>query len=336
MPLYQNSETMKRKSAASRISASGVAVAVAITITSTTAQFLINHLIPVAGFASEFPCASRLSSPLPQSPKRSQYPRSSIVLYDYADDSSPSDYDTNDLPPVIKEVAVDEKEEDVSIRDDLKRELLLLASVTDRGAYCSKEEKDIVIDLVAQLEALNPTKDPASNCQGEWDLGYSSTQLFRSSPFFQSIRAAFGDENKEVTENGFALHQQATSGSRVGRVRQIVTSEKLISEVDLEVGMLPGIPMSIKGTVVTTAALNVVSDKRWELRIENTKVKGSNIPLFDTLLDDLLQVELPVGDFYNSIQGKIPVVPMTTFYADDTLRITRDMDENFFVFIRES
>lgn len=262
-------------------------------------------------------------------------PRSLIIRYDYADDGSPSDYDTSDLPPETKEVAVDDKEEDVAIREALKRELLLLASVTDRGAYCSKEEKDIVIDLVAQLEALNPTKDPASHCEGEWDLGYSSTQFFRSSPFFQSIRVAVGDDNKDVTENGFALHEQATSGSRVGRVRQIVTAEKLISEVDLEVGMLPGIPLSLQGTVVTIAKKNVVSDKGWELRIENTKVKGSNIPLFNTFMDDR-QVELPVGNFYNTLQGKIPVIPLTTFYVDETLRITRDVDENFFVFIRES
>lgn len=296
-----------------------------------TTALLLGPLLSAAGLTSAF--TSAYTSPLPSRSQGS--PRSRIVRYDYADDGSPSDYDTSDLPPVIKEVAVDEKEEDIAIRDDLKRELLLLASVTDRGAYCSKEEKDIVIDLVAQLEALNPTKDPASNCEGEWDLGYASTQLFRSSPFFQSIRSAVGDENKGVAENGFALHAQATSGSRVGRVRQIITSEKLISEVDLEVGMLPGIPMSLKGTVVTTSALNVVSDKRWELKIENTKVKGSNIPLFNTFMDDLLQVELPVGNFYNSLQGKVPVIPLTTFYADDTLRITRDVDENFFVFIRE-
>ena len=265
----------------------------------------------------------------------SEFSRSRIIRYDYTDDGAPSDYDTSDLPPVIKEVAVDENEEDVAIRDDLKRELLLLASVTDRGAYSSKEEKDIVIDLVAQLEALNPTKDPASNCEGEWDLGYASTQLFRSSPFFQSIRVAVGDDNKEVAENGFALHAQATSGSRVGRVRQIVTPDELISEVELQVGMMPGIPMSVQGTVVSTAALDVVSDKRWELRMRNTKVKGSNIPVFNTFMDDL-QVEVPVGDFYSSLQGTVPIIPLTTFYVDDTLRITRDVDENFFVFIRDS
>jgi len=264
-----------------------------------------------------------------------RYPRSTVVVYDYADDNSPSDYDTSDLPPTIKEVAFDDKEEDVGIRDALKRELLLLASVTDRGAYSTKEEQDIVTDLVAQLEALNPTKDPARNCSGEWDLGYASTkQLFRSSPFFQSIRIAV--DNPEVTENGFALHAQATSGSRVGRVRQMISKSKLISEVDLEVGMAPGIPLSIRGTVVSTAALDVVSNTKWELQIETTKVKGSNVPFLQDMLDDVLQVELPVGDFYDAVSGTVPIVPLTTFYVDDTLRITRDVDENFFVFVKES
>ena len=291
---------------------------------------------------------------------------SPLILYDYAEDGSPSDYDTADLPPDIKEVAVDEKVEDVLIRDALKRELLLLASVTDRGTYATKDEQDIVIDLVAQLEALNPTEEPASHCEGDWDLCYSSTQFFRSSPFFQSIRVAVGEDNKEIAENGFDLHDQATVGSRVGRVRQIITSSQLVSEVDLEVGMLPGIPLSkAKGTVsdmlkcntkifpcfnfltsclylflsslqvVTSASLDVVDSSKWELRVQNTKVRGSNVPFLNMFLDNL-EFDLPIGDFYNSLQGKVPVIPMKTFYVDEAIRITRDIDDNFFVFVRES
>ncbi|KAG7362747.1 plastid lipid-associated PAP/fibrillin family protein [Nitzschia inconspicua] len=261
---------------------------------------------------------------------------SRIVLFDYADDSSPSDYDTGDLPPDVKEVTVDEKKEDEVIRDSLKRELLLLASVTNRGAYATKDEQDIVIDLVAQLEALNPTVEPAGHCEGDWDLCYSSTQFFRSSPFFQSIRVAAGEENKGLAENGFDLHDQATVGSRVGRVRQTITAKKLISEVDLEVGMLPGIPLSkATGTVVTSASLEVTGPSQWALQVENTKVKGSNVPLISMFTDEL-QFELPVGTFYNTLQGKVPVIPMTTFYVDEALRITRDIDDNFFVFVRES
>jgi hypothetical protein len=42
-------------------------------------------------------------------------------------------------------------EEDAMIREDLKRELLLLSSVTNRGEYTSSEERDIIIDVVTQL-----------------------------------------------------------------------------------------------------------------------------------------------------------------------------------------
>lgn len=64
---------------------------------------------------------------------------------------SPSDYDPQDLPPVEKSVSVSYSDEDEAIRDALKRELLLLASVTNRGEYASSEERDLVIDIVTQL-----------------------------------------------------------------------------------------------------------------------------------------------------------------------------------------
>ena len=230
-------------------------------------------------------------------------------LRDYTDDVGPSDYDSSDLLPEQKEVTVDVNEEDALIRDALKRELLLLASVTNRGEYASSDEKDIVIDLVAQLEALNPTAQPASNCDGEWDLCLSSTQFFRSSPFFQALRVAMNDAT--MANNAFELHDLATSMSRVGRVRQTIKDRELVSEVDLEVGLMPGIPIKIKGTVLTSATLAVVSDQKWELQVLRTKVKGSNIPLFNQLLEDDLQIELPVGELYTTVQGSIPIIPMT-------------------------
>jgi hypothetical protein len=46
-------------------------------------------------------------------------------------------------------------EEDAMIREDLKRELLLLSSVTNRGEYTSSEERDIIIDVVTQLGKKN-------------------------------------------------------------------------------------------------------------------------------------------------------------------------------------
>lgn len=229
-------------------------------------------------------------------------------LLAYFDEGSPSDYDTEDLT-AKKEIAVDTDDDDAEIRDALKRELLLLSSVTNRGECATKDEQNILIDLVNQLEALNPTAEPASMCEGEWSLCLSSTQLFRSSPFFQSLRVAVGEDNKQIAYNGFELHDRATTGSRIGRVRQIVTSDKLVSEVELEVGFMPGLPFRIKGTVVTTASLNVAGSAAWELEIENTQVVGSNVPLLNQVMDDL-KFEMPVGDMYKTVQGKVPVVEM--------------------------
>lgn len=245
---------------------------------------------------------------------------------------APSDYDSFDLTSTEKSVTVDIDEDDAFIRDALKRELLLLASVTNRGEYASSEERDIVIDLVTQLEALNPTPDPASASNGEWELVMSSTQFFRSSPFFQSIRAALGDANKEIAQNGFDIHDLATTASRVGRIRQTVSSTELVSEVDLEVGILPGFPFRVKGTVISSASLKAASPETWELQITTTQVKGSNIPLFNQFLDDL-KIEVPVGDMFSAF-GSVPVVTLKTFYVDEGIRITRDEDENFFVFSR--
>lgn len=67
---------------------------------------------------------------------------------------APSDYDRDDLEPTKKEVSVTYDDDDEEIRDALKRELLLLSSVTSRGEYASSEERDIVIDIVTQLGEL--------------------------------------------------------------------------------------------------------------------------------------------------------------------------------------
>jgi len=249
------------------------------------------------------------------------------------DESAPSDYDSEDLAADEKALTVDENEEDATIRDALKRELLLIASVTNRGECATIEEKNIAFDLVAQLEALNPTAKPAHNCNGEWDLCFSSTQSFRSSPFFMAIRSAVGDDNKSIAYNGFAIHERATMASRVGRVRQTVSNDELVSEYDLDVGIVPGFPLTLKGTVITSASLNAISNDTWEIEVKGTRVKGSNVPFLNEYLDDLA-VEIPVGDIYTTVRGSVPVSTLKTFYVDEGLRIVRDVDDNYFVFAR--
>ena len=249
----------------------------------------------------------------------------------YYDEQSPSDYDTSEVLET-KGLEVDKNEEDVVLRDALKRELLLLSSVTNRGEYASQDEQNMLIDLVSQLEAMNPTEDPAHNSQGEWDLCLSSTQFFRSSPFFQTLRTIAGEDNKQLALNFFDIHDRATTSGRVGRVRQTISSDELISEVDLEVGIMPGFPIRIKGTVVTTASFQPVSSDTFETTIGTTTVTGSNIPIINQFLDNV-RLELPVSDAIGLL-GQVPVNVNKIFYLDEGMRITRDQDDNFFVYTR--
>jgi len=94
-----------------------------------------------------------------------------------------------------------------------------------------------------------------------------------------------------------------------------------------------GMPFRIKGTVVTSAELDIVSPEGWNMKVLGTRVKGSNVPFLDQLLDDY-PVEVPVGDIYGQIMGKVPVIVLKTFYVDEGIRITRDVDNNFYVFSR--
>ena len=150
----------------------------------------------------------RAALPVRQGGRHRRPSRRPLLRLSMPDVSYPSDYDADALESDEKRVSVDTDEDDAAIRDELKRELILLASVTNRGACASTEEDNLVVDLVAQLEALNPTADPASNSQGDWDLCYSSTQSFRSSPFFLAIRAILGDDNKAMADTAFAIHDR--------------------------------------------------------------------------------------------------------------------------------
>ena len=64
-----------------------------------------------------------------------------------------------------------------------------------------------------------------------------------------------------------------------------------------------------------------------------TKVNGSNVPILDAYLDNNA-VEIPVGEAYQALSGSIPTAILKTYYVDEGMRITRDIDENIFVFTR--
>lgn len=216
------------------------------------------------------------------------------------------------------------------LRETMKREILSIAATSNRGQVATQEEKDSAMDLIYQLEALNPTPD-ATNVNiigGVWELVYSDTQPFRSSPFFMAIGELFGEE-KDRAETLFAFHRAATSIGEIGRVRQTISEAMLVSEVDLKVGVLPGLPVSLTGTVVTKARLSPISSDSFNVAVESTSVTNNNILSF---LDNA--VEVPVERVFSTIRGEVPETKLSTFYLDDNMRISRTPDDHVFVYVR--
>jgi hypothetical protein len=247
------------------------------------------------------------------------------------------------------------------------------------------------------------------------------------------------NNRKAMIDNAFDIHDRATTASRIGRVRQTIVFPQqqqdningddeqqqrssssqqpplLVSEVDLEVGILPGLPFRVKGTVLTKAYVTNIQSDTFELQILSTTITNSNIPLLnqlfgnDSITNDILSStttknnidndissntndisqginslintfsslvqpksnnnndgggggrttttgaggtwnvdtivslfpsrwdrwnEVPVGAWYKVFLGAVPKVPNKTYYLDESMRITRDQDDNFFIFTR--
>ena len=115
----------------------------------------------------------------------SSSPRSTIISLaekSYLDDVAQTTWNNDDRTS-----------EEESNNDDSHTLLALLriAASTGRGEYASPDQKNQASELIVALEKTNPTPQPAKDPKiyGRWELVYSSTELFRSSPFFMAGRA---------------------------------------------------------------------------------------------------------------------------------------------------
>ena len=144
-------------------------------------------------------------------------------------------------------------------------QLLSIASRTGRGEFASKFDKATALNIIRQLESENPTPSPANSSfmLGTWELVYSSTQLFRSSPFFMAGRAVCQDGQQAEQYDWFCdMHRAALAISNIGAVRQVVNDTSLVSEFQVKVGAVPfvgakwpfaysgGLPVSEKYVIV--------------------------------------------------------------------------------------
>lgn len=148
------------------------------------------------------------------------------------------------------------------------------------------------------------------------------------------------------------MHREALAISRIGKVRQIVSDTRLVSEFEVKVGAVPflsdftpftyagGWPVTVTGSIVSSADITPTeSGTAWEIFMDQVQIKGSNMPLLRSMLDNGLQLSSrSLGEFLetnvDSYENPRPV--FRTTYLDEELRVSRDQDGKVFVYVKVS
>ena len=244
-------------------------------------------------------------------------------------------------------------------KNEMMENLLFLQSlgaISSRGEYASKSQKQALQTVVAKLEASNPTPDPTlatEMIQGTWELVMAENgHLFRSSPFFMAGRAVCKTPEQAQQFDWFcSMHRKALAISNIKGVRQIVSRNRLVSEFEVAAGAVPflsdftpfsysgGLPVTIDGAIVSSADLTAINGTAWELYMDTVEIKGSNLPGVRQVLDRGLKLQSRVlGDF---LQDNAPVYSnpkpiFRTTFLNEQFRISRDMDDNIYVYVKTS
>ncbi len=241
-------------------------------------------------------------------------------------------------------------------RNDLKPLLYQIAAATDRGqrmnAMIAPMYQEKLFEMEKLVEKLIPQSDEItrSSIEGEWELIYSSVELFRSSPFFLAIEKALNDKTK--SELFFKLHllQVGSFGlSTIGRVGQHINFDtgELISAFDTTIFALTTIPIlgwfkllpTFGGRVITLANNLKFEDNKISMELVQTKVLEvdglGKIPIIDKIL---MGRWYPVKTVWNLLpwNKRNPDCDISVVYVDDDLRITRDMYGALFIYVRPS
>ena len=192
-----------------------------------------------------------------------------------ADDEFPSDDYSGEAAPVPEAATAAAAPVSAEVSAEigpLKQQLLALAAGCNRGEAATTSDLAAARTLVERLEMLSPIAEPtlAPEVRGTWDLVFSDTQLFRSSPFFMAGRAVCEDGPQAEQYDWFCdMHRAALAISTIGKVRQVVDGEKLVSEFEVQAGAVPfvsdfvplaysgGLPLAITGAIVSTASIEL-------------------------------------------------------------------------------
>lgn len=242
----------------------------------------------------------------------------------------------------LAEKSVIEDEYSMHSIQDLKSRLLHISALTNRGEFIQEKQQAVALSLIEAIERRNIIPSPASSkeVQGSWNLVYSNTYLFRSSPFFMAARAVCKDGIEAERFNFFCkLHREALGFTSIGNVKQIVSDDGLRSEFETRVAALPGLPLTIRGTIVSTADIISKSTNEWTLFLDKVRIMEgtSNIPVLRTFLNQFEGLNSRrLGSLLESTITSYsnPKPIFRTNFVDESMRISRDQDDNVFVYTR--
>ncbi|CAN0442739.1 unnamed protein product [Ectocarpus sp. 12 AP-2014] len=215
----------------------------------------------------------------------------------------------------------------------IKNSLLQVAAMTERGQLATEAQQndmDLLLERLEELKAeelLEPYKD--ENMVGTWTLVYSSSQAFRSSPFFATFQALIGKQG--VAERIFSF-TDAFPNAKIGQARQIVNEDctELLSRVEMSVW-----PHSrwISGVVETRS--KIVNDDigdRLEVIVDDTRVSDSILGKISPRLEE---VRVPVDQLSERLFDRIPRITLDTVFLDQDLRVSRLPDRTFLIYVKD-
>lgn len=195
---------------------------------------------------------------------------------------------------------------------------------TDRGLFGFSSRKGKIASLIRDLEGLNPVNSPAESAlnMGTWELIYSDTNFFLSSPFFLARQDACSAARGGKAFASYITNLQSSSSlGSIGTVRQIISESELISEINT-------ISDSIDGAIVSTASIRpTLSGRAWDISLSRLEVRGSNTYVVRQLMDIKNGSNLPGGDIMKRSRALLE-----TTYLDGSTRISRDASGGAFVF----
>ncbi|CBJ48469.1 conserved unknown protein [Ectocarpus siliculosus] len=214
----------------------------------------------------------------------------------------------------------------------IKNSLLQVAAMTERGQLATEAQQndmDLLLERLEELKAeelLEPYKD--ENMVGTWTLVYSSSQAFRSSPFFATFQALIGKDG--VAERIFSF-TDAFPNAKIGQARQIVNEDctELLSRVEMSVWP----HRWISGVVETRS--KIVNDDigdQLEVIVDDTRVSDSILGKISPRLEE---VRVPVDQLSERLFDRIPRITLDTVFLDQDLRVSRLPDRNFLVYVKD-